>query len=245
MMKNNGISEQKKWFIKADSGFIPSGEKILESIEKYDREGRVIFRAVNYGGEDTSDMMHYYFFYTDGDYLADLIISGKDKDTILLSYKFDAKGNVTDYISTQKSKVPSGNMVSGYHCIYDSDGRLIVITDNDREVLKYNYDTWGNISFIETGETITRFEYDSVGNVVSRIVSAPDFNENPEKAIYTYYKKDMIKTVVVESPDGSVISNRFVYDDRGLQVKVYYEAINLQGDGSYNREYIIVENEYR
>jgi YD repeat-containing protein len=245
LMKNNGIREQRIYYIKADSGFIPSGEKFLESVEKYDENGRVIYRAVNFSETDTSDMIRYYIYHFDDDHLADMILTGQEKDTTLLTYKRDAKGNVTDYISVKKSDDIPGGLVSGYQCVYDKENRLIVIKENDTELMRYNYNPDGNISSIETEQTVTRFEYDSRGRIIRRIVSAPDHNEKPEKSTFTYLKDDLYKTVVVESGDGSVFNNRYVYDDRDLQMKIYYEEKNVQSDSVITHEYVIVEFEYK
>ncbi len=199
---------------------------------------------MNFSETDTSDMLRYYLYYSDDDHLLDMIISGGEKDTTYFIYKRDSAGNVTEFLS-MSSRPEYGGMKLGYNCIYDAQNRMIMISENGREMIRYNYDDRGNISYIETPSSVTRFEYDSEWRVIKKVTSAPEFHEAHETALFTYHQKDMIKSVYVESGDGSVSENRYVYDDRGLQIKVYFKARNVQTDGSVTNDYVIVENEFR
>ncbi|MCK6604830.1 MAG: hypothetical protein HUU43_13240 [Ignavibacteriaceae bacterium] len=245
LMKKNGISEQRVFFTDTDNNFIPTGLKINESIENYDTEGRIINRAVNYSYTDTSYIIQYSFFYNDTDHLVDMMISGSEKDTIYFSYQKDTAGNVTEYLSYIKDHVGADSITGRFKCIYDGQNRLLVTRSGDQEVMRYNYDASGNLSYIESGSIITRYEYDEKGQILTKVVSSSENSEAKEISKYTYDSNGNIKTLKIEGWNGSLAENRYVYDDRGLQLKAYFASKIKDSDGTETEQFVIVENEYK
>lgn len=143
------------------------------------------------------------------------------------SYTYDAAGNITQISDPLGSAVaytydnydrvisihyPSGSTVS---ISYDSAGNLSAVTlppnaDGTSQRVRYTLDPLGNITAMQIGNNTTRFEYDALGNVTTRI--APDGRR-------TNYEYDAAERLISASyNDGKAIE--YEYDDRGNLLRV-------------------------
>lgn len=246
-MKKNGISEQRVFITDTDNNYIPTGLKINESIENYDNVGSIVNRAVNYSYTDTSYIIQYSFFYNDTDHLVDMMISGFEKDTIYFSYQKDTAGNVTEYLSYIKDPFGADSIIGRFECVYDGQNRLLVtgLRGRGQELIRYNYDASGNLSYIESGSIITRYEYDEKGLILTKVVSSSENSEAKEIGKYTYDNNGNVKTLKIESRNGPLAENRHVYNDHGLQLNAYFTSEIKDSGGTATEQFLIVENEYR
>jgi RHS repeat-associated protein len=138
------------------------------------------------------------------------------------SYTYDAAGNIAQisdplgsvvaysydsYNRVSRIQYPSGSVAT---LAYDSAGNLRSLTlppnvNGTNQTVTYRLDVMGNILEMQTGGSTTRFEYDALGNVTSRI--APDNSR-------TNYRYDAANRLIeIGYPNGTSVS--YSYDTEG------------------------------
>jgi RHS repeat-associated protein len=138
------------------------------------------------------------------------------------SYTYDAVGNITqvsdplgsvvsytydNYNRVTNIQYPSGSTV---RMSYDSAGNLASITlppnaQGTSQRILYDLDPLGNITAIQIGNNISRYDYDDMGNVIARI--APN-------RLRTDYEYDAAgRLIATRYNDGSAIE--YSYDNEG------------------------------
>jgi YD repeat-containing protein len=139
----------------------------------------------------------------------------KDKNIIKKECKILKIGEDTGWFTVEKFS-------------YDADGRLIQISYNDEEYVKYNYDKKGNILSIVFPEEIGKmiFLYDRNNKLIKEINTAKLSTLSYEKyevRDFKYNKKGKINNIV--SSIGT--EQCFIYKNNNLSQINFYEYNNL------------------
>ncbi|MBC6314039.1 DUF6531 domain-containing protein [Listeria grandensis] len=93
---------------------------------------------------------------------------------------------------------------------YDSIGRRVGLTYPDGIQTKYEYDLNDNLVKVSTGNDITNYTYDILGNLLSTILP------NGSVTSYSYDANNQIEQLKTVSKNGTIMSNiEYAYDERG------------------------------
>lgn len=136
-------------------------------------------------------------------------------------YAYNAENQVTSVVDT-KSKATLkynqyGDLISytdqNQNMVqyqYDSIGRRVGLTYPDGTQTKYDYDLNDNLVKVSTGNDITNYTYDALGNLLATTLP------NGSTTSYTYDANNQINTLKTISKAGTVLSNiEYAYDERG------------------------------
>ena len=149
-------------------------------------------------------------------------VNGEDN---VWSYTYDAAGNISQisdplgsvvqyeydtYDRVQRIQYPTGSVVN---LSYDTAGNLRTITlppnDNgQRQVVTYTLDVTGNVTEIQAGGSITRYEYDTRSNLTRRVA--------PDGTVTTYDYDPAGRLQAIVYPDERV---EYAYDADGNLVQ--------------------------
>ena len=175
-----------------------------------------------------------------------------DKNGVLDSYQFhyDANGQKVASIKDRRNlAADSGN----FEYRYDALGRMTEVV-RDKEVLrKYEYDSFGNRISKEEDGKITRYQYNSLNQMVSS-------SDGVDEESYVYDKRGNIKEVYANGK----LKNAYTYgclnrlekaeNDRGMTAQYVYNGLGHRvakhtenkSNGSINRiQYVLdMTNEY-
>lgn len=155
------------------------------------------------------------------------------------TYTYDSCGRVLLMLDSEGLTVFSYD--KGYLCkisdgenskkyAYDSLGRVISTEDENGNVLRYSYDSYGNITKIEgVGHTVS-YTYDEYG----RISSSTD--ENGVSVVYSY---DETSRVNKESYSNGIVKD-YSYDTCGRVNREIYQ--NSKGEKLFSYEYSFGKN---
>ncbi|MBC1392252.1 hypothetical protein HB830_02485 [Listeria innocua] len=93
---------------------------------------------------------------------------------------------------------------------YDSIGRRIGLTYSDGTQTKYEYDLNDHLVKVSNGNDITTYSYDALGNLLETTLP------NGSTTAYTYDANNQIEQLKTISKNGTVLSNiEYAYDERG------------------------------
>lgn len=156
-------------------------------------------------------------------------------------YVYDARNRLTDTYQ----HLSSGNWIKTI-CRYDAMNQIILKRTGDtpsgegREVTKYTYDRFGNITSTMDSRGYTEYyEYDKAGRLQKKT------DRNKDQTVYQYdaLERLMKETVLKRTPDGMVISEReYSYgknDKNGKKIReVSRESVN-------GKQTVLLETSYR
>jgi RHS repeat-associated protein len=119
----------------------------------------------------------------------------------VVRYDYDTSDRVT------RITYPAGSAVN---LSYDAAGNIRTITlpsnqQGTRQVLTYRLDANGNITEMQMGNSITRFEYDVMGNLTRRVL--------PDGRVTTFEYDSANRLTTTRYADGTVIN--YTYDAEG------------------------------
>lgn len=119
----------------------------------------------------------------------------------VVQYRYDTQDRVTNITYPTGSTVDIG---------YDTAGNLRTITlppneDGNRQTLTYVLDIAGNVLEMQNGGSITRYEYDALGNAVRRT--------QPDGSVTEYAYDAAGRLIAVRYADGETL--RYSYDELG------------------------------
>ncbi|MDQ7036077.1 MAG: RHS repeat-associated core domain-containing protein [Anaerolineae bacterium] len=122
----------------------------------------------------------------------------------VVRYEYDDNDRVTSI------SYPSGSVVT---FTYDAAGNIRTVTlpanqDGQEQTLIYRLDVNGNITTMQVGNNITRYEYDVMGNLTRRIY--------PDGRITTFDYDAANRLIATRYADGTVINNSYDADGRLL-----------------------------
>jgi len=158
-------------------------------------------------------------------------------EEITYGWRYDAENQPVAYYE-------NGNLVDGYYCELDAQGRVVKEDfrgeDGVNYCYEYSYDANGNIAHMienkgEGGRTAYTYSYDELGRIIKEVVGWPDNAESN----YYYYEYAEDGNYVVTNTYGTseeeaetMKKTSFELDEQGRVVKESYKYVCQDEEGA-------------